>query len=291
MRSSVNYITSDVRSHCFVVCLVALFTLFLNQFAVPHAWAQKSGELDEVYEEAGLDQKLGEAIPLDLEFTDERGEVVSLNSFFQSEKPVVLTLVYHSCPMLCNLLLDGVTETLSQLEWTAGQEFEMITLSIAPEDTPALAADKKALYLEKLGKADAAAGWHFLTGDEASIRQLADAIGFRYGYVEEIEQYVHPPIITMLTPEGIVSRYLQGITFAARDIRLALVEASDGQVGSPIDFITLFCLQYDPETNGYVAHAANLMKLGGVLTVLVLGTALFVLWRRETQGSSATASS
>ena len=255
-----------------------LFTLFLFPVCV---YGQVSDTLDAVYDDAGLDQKLGDPVPQDLVFFDEAGNEVKLGDYFQTDKPVILTMVYHSCPMLCNLLLDGFTETLSELEWTAGQEFEMLSVSIAPEDTPELASEKKGFYLQKLSKPEAAEGWHFLTGSAASIAQLTDAIGFRYSWVEEIEQYVHPPIVTILTPDGKVSRYLQGITFNTTEIRLALVEASDGVIGSPIDFITLFCLQYDPETNEYVAHAANLMRLGGALTVVVLGIALYALWRRE----------
>ncbi len=277
----------DFGCHCIRWQSVLIFLVALGAFA-PGAYGQVSDTLDAVYDGAGLDQKLGEEIPLDLVFVDEQGTEVTLAEYFDADKPVILTMVYHSCPMLCNLLLDGFTETLSELDWTAGQEFEMLSVSISPDDTPQKASEKKAFYLEKLKKSEAGAGWHFLTGSQASIHQLTDAIGFRYNWVEEIQQFAHPPIVTILTPEGKVSRYLQGITFNTTEIRLALVEASDGEIGSPIDFITLFCLQYDPETNAYVAHAANLMKLGGALTVLVLGLALFVLWRREGQSSPAT---
>lgn len=276
MHPGLKNIAAVIGWHCLAFVLL-----------VPQAFGQISGSLDSVYADAGLDQMLGESVPLDLVFTDEAGNSVSLDKFINGEKPVVITLVYHSCPMLCNVLLQGLTTGMAEMEWTAGQEFEMITLSIEPEDTPEIASEKKAMYVEKLGKSEAASGWHFLTGTEASIETLADAIGFRYSYVEEIGQYVHPPIVTVLTPDGKISRYLQGITYKARDVRLALVEASNGTIGSPIDFITLFCLQYDPETNAYVAHAANLMRLGGVLTVLVLGLALFTLWRKEQHRSPA----
>ncbi len=249
--------------------------------------AQKSGALDSVYADAGLDQLLGEKIPLNLTFKDEVGADVLLQDLMPAEKPVILTFAYHSCPMLCNMLLDGMTDALVDMEWSPGEEFEIITLSIDPRDTPEIAGQKKALYIEKLARTSANDGWHFLTGDEASIQTLADAVGFRYGYVEEIEQYVHPPILTVLSPDGTVSRYLQGITYNSSDIRLALVEASNGEIGTPIDFVKLFCLQYDPETNEYVAHAANLMKLGGLLTVFVLGMGLFVLWRKEVKRSPA----
>lgn len=284
MYPDLHYISTVSSRHnlkgVFVCC-------FLMMFFASSVAGQKSGTLDPVYDDARLDQKLGESIPLDLDFVDENGQPVSLQSYFDGEKPVMLTLAYFNCPSLCNLLLKGATEAMAEMALTAGQEFEMITLSIAPDDTPEAATEKKALYLEQLGKSEAEDGWHFLTGEEADIQKLADAIGFRYKWVEEIEQYVHPPIITLLTPDGTVSRYLQGITFEARELRLALIEASEGGIGSPIDLIALYCLQYDPETNGYVANAANLMKLGGGLTVLLLALGLFILWRREGQPAQA----
>ena len=257
-------------------CLLAASSLFVD-----HSYAQPSGTLDAVYEDAGLDQKLGDIIPTDLVFLDESGNEVGLDSFFNSGKPVLLTLVYHNCPMLCSVLLDGVTDAMKQMEWTAGEQFDVVTVSIDPEETTELAQAKKNHYLEKLGRPAAEDGWHYLTGDEASIKALADAIGFRYAWIEEIEQFVHPPILTILSEEGRVSRYLQGLTYSPREIRLALVEASNGKVGDPIDFFALYCLQYDPAENGYVVHAANLMRVGGLLTVIVLGAMLFVLWRRE----------
>lgn len=246
--------------------------------------AQETRTLDPVYEGAGLDQKNGAFIPLDLVFNDESGEPVSLGAVVNGEKPVLLAMVYHSCPMMCNVVLDALTDAMAEMAWTAGEEFDVLTISIAPEDTPETAREKKAHYLEKLGKADVT-GWHFLTGNEPEIQQLADAIGFRYDYVEEIGQYVHPPILTFLTPEGQISRYMQGVAFSARDMRLSLVEASGGKIGTPKDFFILYCLQYDNEASAYVAHATNLMKLGGALTVLVLGVALYGLWRKEGQNS------
>ncbi len=244
--------------------------------------AQEARTLDPVYDGAGLDQKNGEYIPLDLVFNNEQGEPITLGSVVNGEKPVLLAMVYHSCPMMCNVVLDALTAAMAEMEWSAGQEFDVLTISIAPEDTPETASEKKAQYLEKLGKSDVS-GWHFLTGNESEIQQLADAIGFRYSFVEEIQQYVHPPILTFLTPEGQISRYMQGVAFSARDLRLSLVEASGGKIGTPKDFFILFCLQYDKEASAYVAHATNLMKLGGALTVLVLGVALYGLWRNEGQ--------
>ena len=268
------------------IAVVGCFVVW-NLFALP-ALAQASGSMDAVYERAGLDQKLGDKIPTDLVFTHENGEEVLLGSFFSSGKPIVLTLGYHSCPMLCNVLLDGFTDALGRMEWIPGDEFEIVTISIDPEENTEKALAKKEHYLQKLEQPEAGDGWHFLTGSEASIKALAEAIGFRYAWIEEAGQFVHPPILTILSEQGRISRYLQGITFEPREIRLALVEASDGKVGEPIDFITLYCLQYDPASNSYGVHAANLMRIGGLLTVIALGAMLYVFWRRETGTPAAS---
>lgn len=259
----------------FLLCLVGFMVL-----ATPLE-AQETGALDPIYDGVGLDQKLGASIPEDVFFTNPYGEQVSLQAYFEDDRPVILNLVYHSCPMLCNVLMDGFTRALKEMEWTPGEQFDIVTISIAPNESRQLAHSKKVHYVEELGRPEAAAGWHFLTGDQASISRVADAVGFRYKWVDEIEQFAHPAIITILTPEGVISSYLQGLNFEPRDIRLALVEASGGSIGAPIDLITLYCLRYDPQSNSYVAHAENLMRLGGFLTVLALGAMLFVFWRRE----------
>lgn len=266
--------------------LVASKLLLACLFVVYPLSAQVTGTLDAVYEGIGVDQKLGDRIPLDLMFTDENGKQVALGDYFEGERPVILTLVYHNCPMLCNVLMDGFTGALQELEWAPGSNYDIVTISINPVETHTLASEKKAHYVSQLGKDDAADGWHFLTGSEESITAVADAIGFRYRWLDDIEQFVHPAIITVLTPDGTVSRYIQGLQFEPRDIRLALVEASNGSIAQAIDLIALYCLQYDPESNSYVAHASNLMRLGGFLTVIVLGTVLFAFWRRESKGYS-----
>ena len=247
---------------------------------------QETGTLAPVYDGIGVDQRLGARLPGDLIFTDEQGNQVALETYFQGEKPVIINLVYHNCPMLCNVLMDGFMGALQEMEWSPGDQFEIITISIDPRETAQLAAEKKARYVASLDRNGVEDGWHFLTGTEASITALAESIGFRYRWIEEIEQFVHPTIITIASPDGTVSRYLQGLTFSPRDIRLALVEASDGAIAEPIDLVALYCLQYDPNSNSYVAHAANLMRGGGFLTVIVLGSVLFVFWRRENKGQS-----
>ena len=263
----------------------ALLVAAVSCFTIP-ASAQLTGTLDPVYDGVGVDQKLGAALPADIPFYNERGEEVTLGSYFQGDTPVILTLVYHNCPMLCNVLMDGFMEGLKAMDWAPGEQFEIVTISIAPDESYQLASQKKAAYVQELGKEPAVHGWHFLTGSESSIDAVAEAVGFNYKWLDEIEQFVHPAILTILTPEGKVARYLQGLNFEPRDIRLALVEASNGSIGNPIDLVALYCLQYDPDSNSYVAHASNLMRLGGFLTVISLSTMLFVFWRRESNRSN-----
>ncbi len=252
-------------------------------------FAQKSGELPAVFDEVGLDQRLGATVPDTLVFFNEAGEPVTLGSYFTTGKPVLLSFVYHTCDMLCSVLLMGLTGTMRQMDWTPGVEYEVLSVSISAQDTPEVAAQQKARYLDMLGKPEAGAGWHFLTGNEASILALANAVGFRFKWIEEIQQFAHPAALTILTADGQVSRYIQGLSFEPRNVRFALLEASDGTIGTPIDQVILYCLTYDPDANSYVLQATNVMKLGGGLTVLVLGLALTLFWRRERSRLAAAA--
>ena len=231
-------------------------------------------------EGVGIDEKLGSKVNLDLEFTGENGYPVTLRSFFKSGKPVVLDLVYYSCPMLCNLVLNGQTAALRELAWTPGQEFEVVSVSIEPKDTYAVAAAKKRYYLESLGK-PVSNGWHFLTDYQGNAKRLADQIGFNYRWDERTQQIAHAASIMVLTPDGRVSRYLYGIKFKPRDLRLALTEASEGKLGSTVDKLLLFCFHYDPSAKSYVLFARNLMRGGGVAIMLIVGFVLTHLWRRE----------
>lgn len=237
--------------------------------------------LEAALAEAGLDERLGETVPKSLVFYDEAGQPVEIGRYLDGRTPVLLTMVYHNCPMLCNLMLDAFTKSLKEMEWVPGQKFEIVTVSFAADETPELAARQKAKYLEQLGKPEAAEGWHFLTGDEASINALAQAIGFRFNWVEEQQTYAHPAVLTFLSGEGKITRYLYGLEYQPRHIRTALVEASEGRIGTPLDQALLFCFQFDPSVNSYVLHATNLMKAGGMFTLVVLGFLLFVFWRRE----------
>lgn len=230
---------------------------------------------------AGLNEQLGTTVPLELVFQDETGRDVRLGDYFDGERPVVLNLVYHDCPMLCSVLLNALTETLQELEWVPGQEFDIVTVSFSPVETPAMAARQKEQYLAQLGRPAAAAGWHFLTGPEASIAALAQAVGFGYQWVDTQREYAHPAVLMFVSGEGVLTRYLYGLAYPPRDVRTALVEASEGKVGNVLDRVVLYCFQFDPDANSYVLHAVNLMKVGGLLTVLALGAVLVGFWRRE----------
>ncbi|MFQ5568826.1 MAG: SCO family protein [Rhodothermales bacterium] len=247
--------------------------------------AQRTGQTPEVFEGVGIDERLGDYVPMDLIFQDEHGQEVELGTYFDGEKPVLLNFVYHDCPMLCNLWLDQFTIALRAMTWVPGDEFEVLTVSFNALETPELAARQKARYLRALGKPEAGAGWHFLTGDEAAIDQLTQAVGFGFRWIEEQQEFAHPTALIFLSGEGKITRYLPGIEFVPRDVRLSLVEASEGTVGTTMDRIFLTCFRYDSEANSYVLHAINIMKIAGLFTVLVLSMVLFVFWRRESRRS------
>ncbi len=259
--------------------------LLLAAATAAGATAQQTGQMPRQLEGTGIDEQLGAVIPTHLAFRNGAGDPVRLDSYFDGERPVLLALVYHDCPMLCNLVLQGMTQTLARMKWTPGDEFEVVTVSFNPRETPEVASDAKEMYLGMLGRPRAAAGWHFLTGSDASIDALTDAVGFRYRWVEEQAEFAHPSTLIFLSGDGKISRYLHGIEYKPSDVRTALVEASEGKVGSAVDQIILYCFQYDPNANSYVPHAVNLMKLGGVLTILLLGSMLFMYWRRESRRS------
>jgi protein SCO1/2 len=252
----------------------------LSILALAPALAQEN-RLPTELEGVGVDEKLGNQVNLDLQFTGENGYQVSLRDYFKSGKPVILNLVYYRCPMLCSLVLNAQTSTLKEVPWSAGNEFEIVTISIDPEEMFNLAVAKKKWYLEQYGRPQAAQGWHFLTDYQGNAKRLADQVGFNYRWDAKTEQWVHAAAVMVLTPEGKVSRYLYGLKYKARDVRLALTEASEGKLGTMGDKLLLFCFHYDPAAQSYVPFARNLMRLGGVLTILVLGGVLSVLWRKE----------
>jgi protein SCO1/2 len=224
-----------------------------------------------------FEQRLGARLPLDAKFRDESGREVQLGQYF-GDKPVVLALVYYECPMLCTLVLNGLESCLRVLPFDIGREFEVLTVSFDPRETPALAAAKKAGHVESYGRPGAEAGWHFLVGDEADITRLASAVGFEFYWDEPTKQYAHASGIVVITPDGVVSRYFYGIEYSPKDLRLGLVEAADGKIGSVIDQAILYCFRYDPATGKYGAVVMRIVRLGGALTALLLGA--WILWSR-----------
>jgi len=249
--------------------------------------AQPSGQSNPIYDEVDLQEKLGEKVAKDAVFYNEKGEEVRLADYFDGETPVVLSLVYHDCPMLCSLILDGVTESLRELAWTPGEEFTKLTVSFNAIETPDVAKRQKDRYLADYGRPEAADHWHFLTGDEAAIEQLTESVGFSFTWVEEQQEYAHPSVLVFIGGDGTVTRYLHGMRFPERDMRNALVEASEGRVGSVMDRAIMYCFQFDPTSSSYVLHAWNVMKIGSILGALALGGVLLVFWRRENEQLSA----
>jgi len=246
------------------------------------AQAQRADQTPSELEGVGVTEKLGATIPLDLSFVNEDGEPVRLGEYFGDGKPVILTLNYARCAMLCGLQLAGFVEGLSELSWTPGDQFRIVTVSIDPTEPPMVSKLKKKNYIERLGRPEAAQGWTFLTGKEEAIKELADAVGFTYRYDEEQQQYAHPAVLEVLTPDGVVARYLYGISYPPSQLKLALLEASEGEVGSHVDQLILYCFHYDPTTHRYAPVAMNIMRVGGVLTMLLLGGLIGLLvWRQR----------
>jgi protein SCO1/2 len=228
-----------------------------------------------------LEQKLGEQAPLDAEFRDETGKTVRLGDYFGA-RPVILTFAYYRCQDLCPLLLDGVLRTLRAISFSAGKEFEIVNISFDPHDTPALAAAKKGDLIQRYARPGAADGWHFLTGGEASISRITTASGFRYNYESDNDRFAHATGIMLLTPQGRFARYFYGIEFSPRDLRLGLLEASDGKIGKAIDQLLLFCYHYDPATGKYTLMITNVLRGATIATVLALGAFIALSLRAET---------
>jgi protein SCO1/2 len=233
-----------------------------------------------------VDEKLGNSVSIsEFQFKDELGKSVHLSGYFHRGKPVILTLIYYECPNICNFLLSGLLGSLKKLDWSVGEQFEVVTVSIHPKETPELARAKKQNYLESYGRPKASAGWHFLTGLEEPIQKLASQVGFGFRYDAKDRQYAHSAVVFVLTPGGKISRYLYGIEFPQKDLRLALLEASDGKIGTVVDRFLLFCYRYDPHTRRYSVFLARLMQAGCGLTAIIFGGYLAVFWRRQRKGA------
>lgn len=239
-----------------------------------------SGAMPEPLKAVGYDQRLGEQVPLDLQFRDEAGRPVKLGDFF-GRRPVVLLFAYYECPMLCDLVLQGLVGSLKALSFDAGKEFDVVVVSIDPEEGPKLAAETETQILARYGRTGTQDGWHFLTGGQQPILELTQAAGFRYVYDRERDEFAHAAGIMVLTPGGRISRYLYGIEYAPRDVRLALIESADGRIGNLADQVLLYCFHYDPVYGKYSAMTMNILRLAAVATVLGLGFLIVLLKRRE----------
>lgn len=236
-----------------------------------------------VLKDVGVDQKLGDKIPGDLTFKDENGKTVKLSDYFNNgHRPILLTPVYYECPMLCTMTLNGVTKAMRATKLNVGVDYDVITFSFDPRETPDLAAAKKKTYLKFYNRDESTAeGWHFLTGDEDQIKKLTQAIGFRYTWDKSTQQFAHASAIMILTPDGTLSRYFYGLDYSARDMQLGLVEASDNKIGTLSDELLLLCFHYDPESGKYGPSVMKMIRGGGVITLLGIGTFIGLMLRRD----------
>ena len=251
-------------------------------FVISHsAFGQAVTDTPEALQAVGVEEKPGEKIPLELSFVADDGREVQLSEYFNRDKPVLLILGYYTCPMLCNLVFNGVRDFVKETSWLPGKQFQILTVSIDSTETSVLAAAKKKNYIESIGKEGIEDGWVFFTGTAAKSKALADAVGFEYYWDDDSEQYAHAAVIMILMPDGTISRYFYGIQFKELDVRLALMEAAEGKVGSTVDKILLYCYHYDPSAGSYTLFAVNVMKLGGLVTLVLLAVLILFLWWRE----------
>jgi protein SCO1 len=239
-------------------------------------------------ENVGIEQRLDVQVPPDLTFRDDTGKVVKLGDYF-GRKPMILNLVYYNCTMLCGEALAGLASAMRLVKFDVGNEFDVITVSFDPRETPEMAAAKKKDYVGRYGRANAADGWHFLTGQPESINALTKAVGFNYQYDARSNQFAHATAIMVLTPQGRISRYFYGVDFPPKDLRMGLVEASQDKIGNAVDAVLLYCYHYDPETGKYGAMVGNILRLAAAATILMLGTFLFILWRLDLSVTRKTA--
>jgi protein SCO1 len=249
----------------------------------PHRPEGSVNQTPKELEGIGITERLAHPLDLSTPFVADTGEQVTLGKYFSSGRPVLLSIVYYNCASLCNLHLNGVTAALKEMPWTAGQEFELVAISMDARETPAIAAAKKANYIKAYGRPDAASGWHFLTGSAASIERVTKDLGFKFRWEEQTNQFAHASAAVIITPGGVVSRYIHGISPQAQDFRFALFDASGGKVGNIIDKLVMFCFKYDPLKSKYTLYAWNIMRIGMVATALIVAVLLVPLWWRERQ--------
>lgn len=246
-----------------------------------NALAQVSGKLPAELESVGIDEHRGDKLPLDLQFVDHQGHALRLGDLFDGKRPVILSLNYSDCPMLCSLQLHGLTDTLSELPWKLGERFRVVTASINPNEKPKRAGEAHRNYIKAYGGETTDDGWTFLTGKEPAIKRLADAVGFRYTFVPERGEYAHTAALMICTPDGTISRYMYGIEYDPVTLRLSMIEAADGKIGSAVDQLILYCFHYDADKGRYGPVAMNLMRVGGLLTITLIGVGFVILRAKE----------
>jgi protein SCO1 len=269
------------NSRSFLAGRIALVFALALAVTAGAVYAENSATPPQLPGKVSITQKLDAQLPLDTMFRDETGRVVRLSEYFRSGRPVLLDFMYYRCPMLCSTVLEGTTTALTELKLDVGKDFDVITISIDPRDMPETAAQKKEKYVRRYGRPSAYTGWHFLTGGESSIRRITDTVGFEYAYDPQHDQFAHGTALIVLTPQGKVSRYFYGFEYNPRDVRLGLVEASSGKIGTPTDQLLLLCYHYDPATGKYSRTAMNIIRTGGIATVIGLAGFIFVMVRSE----------
>lgn len=278
----------ECRGMALPICYSLL--TFMTMVTVPKVMAYDTKvlvtghELPRELENVGVQEHLGAQVNLNLSFTDETGTPVTLGKYFATDRPVLLAIVYYSCPSLCNYHLNGLTEAMKSLKLTTGRDFEMVAVSMNSAETAELAGQKKANYLRAYGRPEGTLGWHFLVGAKENIQRLADQVGFGFKWLPDKQQFAHASVAYVLTPEGKISRYLHGIQVDPKTLTLSLIEASHGKIGNAVDRVLMFCLQFDPTKNKYTLYAWNLMRLGGLFMVLLLIGWLSPWWWREITG-------
>jgi protein SCO1/2 len=272
----------------FITGVIALLALSVTAGAqtIPDSVGKSSSGLPKQLQNVGFEPQLNAQLPLDLTFRDEAGRDVQLRQYF-GHKPVLLALVYYGCPMLCNQVEQGVVGSLKMLSFNAARDYEVVFVSFDARETPDMAAKKKAAALAHYGRPETAAGWHFLTGKEDQIHALTSAANFRYSFDEKNNLFAHASGIMLITPDGRISRYFYGVEYPSRDVRLGLVDASAGKIGTPIDHLLLFCFQYNPETARYSATILKIIRLGGILTIFTIVAGILIFRRRDVRAASA----